>query len=109
VLIKDVIPEGLLSPDKINFQNVPTTPNEVLSPKEFHERLTKLRQAKLRRVAVYQQNLALNQAANSVNNSDWLEASRLNQVPIADRFRPNPHPELGSNVKPRPLGRDKRP
>ena len=109
MLIKDVIPEGLFKPDKINIQNIPSNPNVVLSPSRFQERLSKLRQAKLVRLAAYQQALALNQASNQVNNYDWEAANKLNQVPVLDKFKPNPNPDVSVDSRPRPLGRDKRP
>jgi hypothetical protein len=108
MLIKDVIPEGLFNPDKINIQNIPSNPNGVLSPDRFQQRLSKLRKAKLVRLAAYQQALALNQASNQVNNQDWVAAGKLNQVPVLDKFKPNPNPEGSAAIRLRPLGRDKR-
>ena len=108
MLIKDVIPEGLFSPNKINIQNIPSNPNGVLSPDNFQKRLSKLRRDKLVRLAAYQQALALNQASNQVNNQDWEIAGKLNQVPVLDKFKPNPNPEVSGGRPIRPLGRDKR-
>ena len=107
MIIKDIIPEGIFN-KSINLQGVPKNTIKILSPKDLSSTLLKYRRDKLRRLAAYQQGLALNQAANVVSNQDWQVASKLNQVPVLDKFAPNPHPERSSGTEIRPLGRDKR-